>query len=79
MRIQKKARKWVLNLWTIALTVLSATGLNPFEAMESPPVQSRIVRDVNTWVEISPGLDSRCIKVTDGTDDAIWRPTLPGR
>lgn len=60
MRIQKKARKWVLNLWTIALSVLSATGLNPFDTMDTPPVQSQIVQDVQLWVDIESGPDAQC-------------------
>lgn len=61
MRIRKKARKWVLNLWTLAMALLSATGLNPLETMETSTMQSSIVRDAEIWVESPPGLDEQCV------------------
>jgi hypothetical protein len=71
MRIQKKARKWVLNLWTIALTVLSATGLNPFEVMDHLPLEAQIVQEMEPGVEIGTEVDPRCALRTGPTDDVI--------
>ncbi|MBY6204502.1 hypothetical protein [Halomonas denitrificans] len=61
MRIRRKARKWVVNLWTLALAVLGATGLNPFEAVEPVMERSMIVRDVQTWSDAPAGLDAQCV------------------
>ena len=61
MRIRRRARKWVLNLWTIALTVLTATGLNPFEGVESMMERSTIVQDVRPQHEAPAGLDEPCV------------------
>lgn len=61
MPIRKKARKWVLNLWTIALTVLSATGLNPFEGIDPVMQKSTIVQNVRAWSEAPAGLDEQCV------------------
>ncbi len=61
MRMRRKARKWVLNLWTIPLTVLSATGLNPFEGVEQMMENSGIVQDVQRWDDAPAGLDEQCV------------------
>ncbi len=61
MRIRKKARKWVLNLWTIALTVLSATGLNPFDGLSPMIEPASIVRETDVWSTVPPGLEQDCV------------------
>ncbi len=68
MRMRGKARKWVLNLWTIALTVLNATGLNPFDGVELMMENSGIVQDVQRWDDAPAGLDEQCVISGSGPD-----------
>ena len=63
MTLRTKTRKWVLNLWTVALTVLSATGLNPFESTNSPmirPIETPAVGEFEVRFDVAPRQDEPC-------------------
>lgn len=63
--MRRKAKKWVLNLWTIALAILSAGGINPLEGLDArlldAELETTIVRDSEAWIEVRSNSCDLCI------------------